>query len=154
WPALGAQPPPERIAAHQLHRDEYLTADLPGVVDANDVRVLEPGHGARLADQARSVRGVADVVPDHLDRDQPGQFGAARRGDRARAALPEGGLDDVAAARVPGPRGSRTPRGTGVGTAVFPRHLLVVGRDRAAGRIRRTHARDDLMQRVVQQPLT
>ena len=57
---LAGEPLGERLAVDQLHRDVVATVRGADLVDGDDVRVREPRHRARLAQQAlaRVARAV------------------------------------------------------------------------------------------------
>jgi hypothetical protein len=72
---LGLAPGPERLAGHQLHRDEDLVAELADVEGRDDVRMGQARGGlsfalqpaaASLRDAARSGLGL-----DQLDGHAP-----------------------------------------------------------------------------------
>ena len=57
-------------AVDEAHRDVQLPVDLAGVVDRDDVRMLERGGQARLAEEALAERDVVGQVGcEQLQRD-------------------------------------------------------------------------------------
>ncbi len=81
-----------------LHRDEEPALDIAHVVDAHDPGVIEPGHRARLAQEA--LAGAASVrqrFGEQLERHDPVPGGVPRLPHRAHAALAEPGEDLVGA---------------------------------------------------------
>ena len=76
----GGDPPLQVAAADQPHRDDQLAVLLAGVVDGDDVRVLEAGREPRLAQEAVAEALVAaEVACDHLQRHRAveGEMGGA-----------------------------------------------------------------------------
>ena len=60
----------ERPARQVLHRDVVRAVERAPVVDADDVRVLEPGRGLRLAPEALDeVRVLREPAVQQLQRD-------------------------------------------------------------------------------------
>src|SRR5262249_30347005 len=92
------QPLRERDAVDELHGDEGAVAGGADVVDGDDVRVAEPGHRLRLAQEAGPGLGrAADLAAQHLDGDGALELGVVRRVDLAHAAAPDEALQRVAA---------------------------------------------------------
>ena len=74
----------EALALDQLHGEEADVRLVLDRVERDDVGVIEPGHGARLALEAGEAIGVrGDVGGQHLDRDV-----AAEARSRARYTSP------------------------------------------------------------------
>ncbi len=98
----------QRLPFHELHHDEQHTVLLADVVDVDDVRVLERGGHARLAQHtvggpgahvgvagAAGV-GAAPVGAQHLDGYAAAERGVVGAEDLAHAALAEQAFDGVA----------------------------------------------------------
>ena len=83
----------ERAALEHFHHDETPVSIGPDVVHRDDVRVVKPGHGARLdletlsnAGPGRKVRGQQLDCALHL---QTGIVGPVDRGHSAHTQLPD-----------------------------------------------------------------
>ena len=98
------------------HREPQQAGGGAGVVDREDVRVLQPGRHADLAHEAGGTQRRGDLVVQHLHRDQSVVLPIAGEVDRRHAPAAELTLDHVAG-------------GEGAGEAVED-----LGRDRLAGR--------------------
>ena len=70
------------VAVDELHRDEQPAAIAADLVHAHDVRMLEPRHRLRLAQQALRDTPAVVSAAHELDRDAAGR--ARRRRPRAR----------------------------------------------------------------------
>ena len=57
----------QRCPLHEGHDVEKRTVHLPGVVDGQDVRVLQPGHDPDLAKEARGAKEDAELGTQDLD---------------------------------------------------------------------------------------
>ena len=113
------EPGGERPAFHQLHGEEDAVAVGADVVDGEHVRVREPGHGPRLAEQPLAERGGVSRRPQHLERHRPVQLEVA------------GFVDDAHAARADGPHDLVAPSlGSAFGGIGGPHRF---GQQRAAG---------------------
>ena len=64
-----ADEPPQRPAAHVLHRDVRHAAVLEEVEERDDVGVVEPGREPRLAHEALGERRVGGPELEALERD-------------------------------------------------------------------------------------
>jgi hypothetical protein len=93
---LSLEPAPQRLAWHELHREKYATGVRADVVDRDDVRVRQPRHRLRLAQQAR-LRVDAAAGPHQLDRDVAHELRVGRREHDAHATFADLIRDDVAA---------------------------------------------------------
>ena len=84
---FSVEPALERPAADELHREEDLVVDHADVVDGDDVRVREPRHRLRLAQQARARR-VLHALPrlEQLERDLAIELRIVRAVDHAHPA--------------------------------------------------------------------
>ena len=122
------QPAGQRFAFEILHHEEIESAVVPDVVDAADVRVLEPRDRLRLAvEPLAHLVGSPVAARDDLDRDR-----CDRAADRARDTprpcrpVPSGATISYGPRRAPGasvmvalsgqrcaqpPRGTRAPSG-------------------------------------------
>jgi hypothetical protein len=84
--------------AQVLHHQVELAAVAAEVDDPDRVRVVQPGGGARLRDEAgRGVLVPQEVRVHDLDGDRPAEDALLRPVDSAHAAYPNELLDDVAA---------------------------------------------------------
>ena len=59
----------DRLAAHELHREEHATRGLADVVDRHDVRVRELRERTCLAEQPVAMRTTEQVLGQELQRD-------------------------------------------------------------------------------------
>jgi hypothetical protein len=64
------EPRAERLPFNVLNRHEDAVAEGPDVVDHEHVRVPEPGHRLRLAQEPRVRLLAAHVEAQDLDRDR------------------------------------------------------------------------------------
>jgi hypothetical protein len=83
---------PQRLALDQLHHEVWLTVGRdPEIMDLHDVRVVEPGDGARLAAQQLEPRGAGRLVQrvQELDRHLPRQLAIERAKHHAHTAAAE-----------------------------------------------------------------
>src|SRR5262249_31030543 len=120
------QPSPRVLAVDELHGQHHGVAEGADVVDRHDPGVGEPGHGARLGEQARAqLVVVGRARPDHLERDLPVQLGVVGRMDHPHGPAAQALADDVSTDLQIGPErivlpeetaGSRRVEGPGVGT--------------------------------------
>ena len=88
-----AQPGRERLALDELHHEEEPSVVLAEIVKGADVRVREPGRGARLVLQRGRRSGARR---QKLDRDDAVEQGVARPIDLAHAAGSDRTFDLVA----------------------------------------------------------
>ena len=93
----------ERRSLDELHRDVAILSDDPGVVDGDDVRMVEAGSERGLAQKAieRIVLGDEGVADD-FERDVAAEARIARAIHLAHAAGAELADDLVAPTRAPG----------------------------------------------------
>jgi hypothetical protein len=76
-----------QVARQQLHREVDLTSVFAGLVDRDDVRVVEPGERLDLLpEQTQRERAGVGSVMDHLEGDLALQLQVARLVDHAHAA--------------------------------------------------------------------
>src|SRR5262249_21215064 len=67
---LGTQPLCQALPDDQFHAEVRQAVVLTDVVDGNDVRVVEGGHGFRLgAEPLDFTRGAQAGIADHLEAD-------------------------------------------------------------------------------------
>ena len=84
------------LALQVFHHQEQGALVPSHVVQRADVRVIQPGDGARLAfETRRAVRVRPHLAAQHLDRDHAIQTAVARLVDLAHAAGPQEGEDLV-----------------------------------------------------------
>ena len=88
----------EVCALDEFHDEEEMPLrGLPELMDGDDVRVVELGHGAGLAAEAVHEGGVhADLQREELDGDEAVERDLPGLEDRAHAAAPEHGEHFVA----------------------------------------------------------
>ena len=95
-----AVPPQERLEIRAVdipHRDEEAAVGLAGLVDRDDVRVVEARREPRLAQQSLAeALVVGERFREELERDRPLEPNVARAVDVAHATAPDEGLDLVA----------------------------------------------------------
>ena len=92
---LALEPGRERLALDELHGEIGLPLPLADVVDLDDVRVVERGHGAGLAQEALlDALVVRERRGQHLDRDVAAERRLVALVDHAHAAAAQLG-DDV-----------------------------------------------------------
>ncbi len=90
------QPLLEVASLDVAHRDEEQLAELAGLVDRDDVRVVDRGRELRLAQEAVAERFVlGEVGGEELERDVALQALVLGQVDDAHAAAAEQGLDAV-----------------------------------------------------------
>ena len=83
--------------AHQAHRHEQPVVGLAGLVDRDDVRVLDAGLEQALAPEPLTERGVLpEIRGEELEGDGSVQGELRRLVDDAHSPLPEDALDAVA----------------------------------------------------------
>jgi hypothetical protein len=82
-----------RVALKLLRPDVAVS---PRVMDRDHVRVGDPGHRLRLAQEARLPIRHGDVRPKELERHAPIERRVVRRIDAPHPARADQGLDDVA----------------------------------------------------------
>ncbi len=76
--SLAAEPFAKRLAFDERHGEEHASVGLSGIEEGEDVRVVEPGDGADLGEEAVVAdRGVELRVQD-LQRDRPVVFQVGR----------------------------------------------------------------------------
>ena len=81
----------------ELHREVQTALDLAGVVDGDDVGMLELGRRARLADEALAeLLACGQLRVQQLERDRAPQMHVLRAIDDAHAAAPGHLVDAVA----------------------------------------------------------
>jgi hypothetical protein len=78
------------------HRVPEHASVLAAVEHGEDVRVLEAGREADLAQEALAAKLGSEVGTEELERDQPVVLQVAGEPDRGHAAAPELALDPVA----------------------------------------------------------
>jgi len=80
---------PQVAAGYQPHRDEQRVPGLAGLVDRDDVRVIDSGRGPRLGDEPQPELLVGGQRRgEHLQRDHPAKplvAGPVDNGHAARA---------------------------------------------------------------------
>jgi hypothetical protein len=86
----------QAAAGDQLQRQERLPAGLAGLVDLDDVRVLERGDGLGLDPEPRPLRRAGAGPQDHLQSHRPPQPSLPGLVDDAHAAVADD-LDDLVA---------------------------------------------------------
>ena len=80
----------EGFALHELHDEHRLAVVLQHVVEADDVRVLEPGEGRSLALESLPQLGIVrDPRMEHLECDVAAEPLVSGAPDHAHAAAPE-----------------------------------------------------------------
>ena len=93
WSSLsgtGLHQLPQVLAGHELHHEVAEPSGLAKVVDSDDIRVIEPGQGTRLAAEALGESRVAsNFWRQHLDGHQAVERGLPRPVDRSHAPLSE-----------------------------------------------------------------
>ena len=108
--ALLVQYPPQVTARHEPHRDEQRAVGLAGLVDRDDVRVIDRGRRPGLGDEPAPERRVRrQRRREDLQRHQPAQplvAGPEHHRHPARADL---GLQPVPASSEP----ARNPASAG-----------------------------------------
>jgi hypothetical protein len=77
----------QRLAGHELERDVGPTFDLADLVDPADIRVVDAGLRAGLAQKSQHQIWIG--AADELDRDRAIEPAVARPVDHAHAALAE-----------------------------------------------------------------
>ena len=93
----------ERAAADEPHREEQPLVRLAGLVDGDDVRMVDRGLELSLAAKAGAEDGVlAEVRVEDLQRDRALERQLRRLVDDAHPAAPEHRLDAVAGNVVSG----------------------------------------------------
>ena len=97
--AVEGQPLPHDLAQaaalHELHRDETATLALAGLVDGDDVGMVEGRDRERFADEAIDVVGLRRAVRDQLDRDVAAQPLVKGSIDLAHSARSEQRMHDI-----------------------------------------------------------
>jgi len=96
---MRAEPAIQIGAVDQLHRDVVAVAIGADLVHGQHVRVLEPGHRARLAEQPGPQRGDAIHRAQHLDRHRALEIRIERGPHHAHAAGAEHAIEPVLADR-------------------------------------------------------
>src|SRR5689334_24999898 len=72
---LGVEHVAEVDAVDVLHRDVEQAFGLTGIEDGDDVRMVEPGGGLSLADEALAEAAIAgEVGGQDLQRDDPAEM--------------------------------------------------------------------------------
>ena len=152
---VGGDPALQVAALDQPHRDDQLAVLLAGVVDGDDVGVVEPGGEARLAQEPLAeALVVGEVAGDHLERHRPVEGQVRRPVDDAHPAARDQRVDAVPAERgadcrfrhaaviPPSPGGGPLRRGEGARDAAL-RALAarLPGDDRAERRHRAARRR-------------
>jgi hypothetical protein len=111
--SLALQQPGEGLAGHELHHHELPTLGLEQRVERGDVRVVEPGEGARLRAKAgQQLRLRREVGPQRLHGDGPAEQEVGGLEDLADSTLADSPQDPVVADRVADQRAhlGRPPR--------------------------------------------
>ncbi len=87
----GHDVPAETLTLHQLHRDETDAVFLFDGIEHHDVRMVEPGHRARLALEPGQAVGITrHRIGKHLERHLASEPRVAGAIDLAHAARAEG----------------------------------------------------------------
>ena len=95
-PALGVDQRPQILTLHVAHDDEQQAVDLVGLVDRDDMAVIDRGGHARLALEAGAELDVRrQRRGDHLQRDRAREAQLCGPVDDAHAAVPDQLLDAV-----------------------------------------------------------
>ena len=90
------QPPLEILALDVAHGDEEIAVDLAGLVDGQDVGVIDGRRHLRLAQEARlGFRVGAELRGDDLEGDLATEAGLLGKVDDAHTASAEDGLDPI-----------------------------------------------------------
>ena len=106
---LPPQTVPERLSTDVRHSVPELARGVAGVEDRENVRVLQAGGDADLAEEAVRTQGRCELGVDNLERDGAVVAKVAREVNRGHAAPPELALDRVAV----GQGGSKVVEGVG-----------------------------------------
>jgi hypothetical protein len=93
---LAVQAIPERLAFHERHHVEEEAGGLAGVVQRQDVRVLEVGGGLDLGQEALAADDGRELGLEHLYRDLPVVPQVSREIDLGHATFAELPLDVIA----------------------------------------------------------
>jgi hypothetical protein len=105
--ALAAQPFAERLAFDERHGEEHAPVGLSGIEEGEDVRVVEPGGGADLGEEAVVAHRCVELRVQNLQRHGPVVLQVGREKYDGRSAAP-----DLAQHRVSiGDRGGKLPCG-------------------------------------------
>jgi hypothetical protein len=94
---LALKPAPERLALDERHGEPELPAGIAGVVDRENVRVLQPGAEADLAQESVGPECLGQFWAKDLESDLPVVLDIVRKVDRGHAAPPQLALDLVSA---------------------------------------------------------
>ena len=89
---LGAQ----RLTLDVGHDVEQAAAGLTGVVQREDVRMVEPRRDLDLAQEALRTDRRGQFGSQHFDRHEPMMLDVVREVDRRHAAVPQLALDRIA----------------------------------------------------------
>jgi hypothetical protein len=89
------RPVAQRSAVDELGDEVLVLLEFAGIVDREDVRVIQRRGHLRFALEAPQRRGVGPTRGEKLDRDLPIQSRVERAVDHAHAALAEEGFDLV-----------------------------------------------------------
>jgi hypothetical protein len=120
--ALALEACPQRLAVHERHHVVQEAVGLPGVVQRQDVRMLQPRRQLDLPDEACRPHGGGQLGAKHLERDLAAVlqvFGEVHGGHAARPgftnqaiAISEGGGEAIEHSRgyADGRRGERAMR--------------------------------------------
>ena len=84
------------LALDEGHGEPELPGGLAGVVDREDVRVLQAGGGLDLALEAVGAERLGQLGMEHLERDRPLVPEVVGQKDRGHAPAPEFALEAVA----------------------------------------------------------
>ena len=133
-PALPAQQRSHVAAVDEAHREVQLPVVLAGLIDRDDVRMVQGGGKARLLEEAAPEQ----LVPGQLGRDQLQRHRALEREvgrpvDNAHAAATDHRLDLVAGearAAVQGDAHDPAPVSRSVATTSFARSSRIAGNER------------------------
>ena len=98
----------QRLAVEMRHDEVVRAVDVPDVVDAADVRMVQRGDGPRLAFETRAQIGIAgDVTRQDLDRDGAIEARVAGLVDLAHPACAKRARISYGPSRAPGESATR-----------------------------------------------
>ena len=97
---LAPQALAQTLAAHVGHGEPELPAGLAGIVDAEDVGVLQAGGGGDLASEALGAERVRELGEQHLERHRALVLHVAGEPDRRHAPAPDLALQRVLVAQA------------------------------------------------------
>lgn len=94
--ALALDDPLQVGALDQAHREIEVTTDLSGIVDRDDVGMIERRRHLRLADETLlEARALREVVGQDLQSDLAAQAQVLGHVDHARPSAPQKRVDPV-----------------------------------------------------------